>query len=75
MPETRIPTQKNPKSVDHALSDSNSFSLAKRMKWDKDFQKYLKELDKKKPVVWCGDLNVLLFTDSLFNELRWPTKK
>ncbi|EGC29694.1 hypothetical protein DICPUDRAFT_9650, partial [Dictyostelium purpureum] len=26
--------------------------------WDVDFQKYLVELDKKKPVVWCGDLNV-----------------
>jgi exodeoxyribonuclease-3 len=26
--------------------------------WDVDFLKYLKTLDKKKPVVFCGDLNV-----------------
>ncbi|XP_067937403.1 exodeoxyribonuclease-like [Watersipora subatra] len=26
--------------------------------WDVDFREYLKELDKKKPVVLCGDLNV-----------------
>ncbi|CAG5118257.1 unnamed protein product, partial [Candidula unifasciata] len=26
--------------------------------WDVDFRNYLKSLDKKKPVVWCGDLNV-----------------
>ena len=26
--------------------------------WDKDFQKYLTELKKKKVVIWCGDLNV-----------------
>ncbi len=26
--------------------------------WDPDFRKYLKKLEKKKPVVFCGDLNV-----------------
>ena len=26
--------------------------------WDPDFRAYLKSLDSKKPVVWCGDLNV-----------------
>ena len=26
--------------------------------WDRDFLKYLKKLDKDKPVVFCGDLNV-----------------
>jgi len=26
--------------------------------WDVDFRKYLKELDNKKPVILCGDLNV-----------------
>ena len=26
--------------------------------WDKDFLKYLKKLDKVKPVIFCGDLNV-----------------
>jgi len=29
-----------------------------RMKWDKDFRSYLKKLDKTKPVLVCGDLNV-----------------
>ncbi len=29
-----------------------------RMKWEDDFRNYLIELDKKKPVVVCGDMNV-----------------
>ncbi len=29
-----------------------------RMKWEDDFLSYLKRLDQKKPVVFCGDLNV-----------------
>lgn len=29
-----------------------------RQTWDEDFRKYLKNLDDKKPVVLCGDLNV-----------------
>ena len=29
-----------------------------REKWDKNFLSYLKKLDKKKPVILCGDLNV-----------------
>lgn len=29
-----------------------------RMKWDEAFRKYLMELDMKKPVIACGDLNV-----------------
>lgn len=29
-----------------------------RMKWDDDFLKYMKELEKTKPVILCGDLNV-----------------
>ena len=29
-----------------------------RQRWDKDFLAYLKKLEKKKPVVFCGDLNV-----------------
>lgn len=32
--------------------------LAYRMQWEDDFLSYLKELDKKKPVILCGDLNV-----------------
>lgn len=29
-----------------------------RMKWEDDFQSYICELDKNKPVIICGDLNV-----------------
>ncbi len=29
-----------------------------RVQWDADFLKYLKKLEKKKPVIFCGDLNV-----------------
>ncbi|KAL9969744.1 hypothetical protein ACROYT_G021999 [Oculina patagonica] len=32
--------------------------LGYRQGWDKDFREYLKSLDKKKPVILCGDLNV-----------------
>jgi exodeoxyribonuclease-3 len=32
--------------------------LAYRQEWDRDFLAYLKKLEKKKPVIWCGDLNV-----------------
>lgn len=29
-----------------------------RMRWEDDFLAYIKALDKKKPVIYCGDLNV-----------------
>lgn len=32
--------------------------LEYRMKWEDDFLCYIKSLDEKKPVVYCGDLNV-----------------
>ena len=32
--------------------------LEYRMKWEDDFREYLKKLDKSKPVILCGDLNV-----------------
>lgn len=32
--------------------------LEYRMIWEEEFRKYLKELDAKKPVIVCGDLNV-----------------
>ena len=28
------------------------------MEWEADMKKYLKELEKTKPVIFCGDLNV-----------------
>lgn len=32
--------------------------LPYRQRWDRDFLQFLKQLDKKKPVIFCGDLNV-----------------
>ena len=32
--------------------------LAYRQQWDRDFLAYLTQLERTKPVVWCGDLNV-----------------
>ena len=32
--------------------------LAYRVRWDVAFYNYMKELEKKKPVIFCGDLNV-----------------
>ncbi len=32
--------------------------LAYRRKWDRQFLRYLKALERKKPVIFCGDLNV-----------------
>jgi exodeoxyribonuclease III len=32
--------------------------LSYRQQWDRDFLRYLKELEEKKPVAFCGDLNV-----------------
>ena len=34
------------------------FRLDYRRKWNRDLKNYLGELKKKKPVVFCGDLNV-----------------
>lgn len=33
-------------------------TLPKRLKWNTDFENFVKELDKEKPVIICGDLNV-----------------
>jgi exodeoxyribonuclease-3 len=32
--------------------------LAYRRQWDRDFLRYLKKIERQKPVVFCGDLNV-----------------
>lgn len=32
--------------------------LKYRQQWDRDFLRYLKKLEKRKPVVFCGDMNV-----------------
>lgn len=33
-------------------------TLPKRLQWNEEFRNYVKELDKKKPVIICGDMNV-----------------
>lgn len=33
-------------------------TLPKRLEWNKIFKKYMEELDQKKPVIICGDMNV-----------------
>ncbi|MPM84054.1 Exodeoxyribonuclease [bioreactor metagenome] len=39
-------------------SQSELKRLAYRLEWEKSFENYLNELDKQKPVIICGDLNV-----------------
>lgn len=39
-------------------SQSEQARLDYRMIWDRDFNHYLTELDREKPVIFCGDLNV-----------------
>lgn len=39
-------------------SGSELKRLAYRQSWDKDFHDYLKQLERRKPLVVCGDLNV-----------------
>lgn len=39
-------------------SGSELARLGYRQKWDQDFRKYLTKLQKKKPVIACGDFNV-----------------
>lgn len=39
-------------------SQSELVRLSYRMEWERDFLSYLKKLEEKKPVIWCGDLNV-----------------
>lgn len=33
-------------------------TMPKRLEWNKAFKKYVKELEEKKPVIICGDMNV-----------------
>ncbi|XP_053599930.1 DNA repair nuclease/redox regulator APEX1 isoform X2 [Plodia interpunctella] len=36
----------------------NLVTLPKRLKWNEQFRKYVNDLNKKKPVIICGDMNV-----------------
>ncbi|GAA5973205.1 hypothetical protein JCM11641_006322 [Rhodosporidiobolus odoratus] len=49
--------------------------LDKRKQWADDFEPYIRALDAKKPVVWCGDFNVIRTTtptSNVTNDLQWP---
>ena len=46
--------------------------LSYRMKWEEDFLKYIKGLEEKKPVIFCGDLNVANKEIDLKNPLFLP---
>jgi len=39
-------------------SKQDLLRLEERMKWEDDFFHYIQELEKQKPVIFCGDLNV-----------------
>ena len=39
-------------------SQNELVRLPYRMEWEEDFRQYLKKLEEKKPVIFCGDLNV-----------------
>ncbi|CAH2063081.1 unnamed protein product, partial [Iphiclides podalirius] len=42
-------------------------TMSKRLKWNEEFRKHVKSLDKKKPVIICGDMNVSHNTIDLAN--------
>ena len=52
MPEFFLVTVYTPNSQDELKR------LDYRMRWEDDFQAYLRSLDAKKPVIVCGDMNV-----------------
>ncbi|KAJ0179534.1 hypothetical protein K1T71_005246 [Dendrolimus kikuchii] len=39
-------------------SGRNLVTLPRRLQWNQEFRKHVKELDQKKPVIICGDMNV-----------------
>ncbi|BGP19150.1 hypothetical protein JCM10213v2_007237 [Rhodosporidiobolus nylandii] len=43
-------------------SGANFTNLDRRKDWAADFEAYIRALDDKKPVVWCGDFNVVRTT-------------
>lgn len=34
-------------------------TLSVKNEWNRHFEKYIRDLDSKKPVIWVGDLNVV----------------
>ncbi|KDN45593.1 hypothetical protein K437DRAFT_278429 [Tilletiaria anomala UBC 951] len=45
--------------------------MSNKQQWNAAFAEYIKELDAQKPVIWCGDLNVMLDQ----RDLSAPKKK
>ena len=45
-------------SLDVPNAGRKLVTLPKRMQWDPEFKKLVKDLDSKKPVIICGDMNV-----------------
>lgn len=52
MPDFYLVTVYTPNSQDELKR------LDYRMEWERDFQAYIRQLDQKKPVIVCGDMNV-----------------
>jgi exodeoxyribonuclease III len=44
--------------IDIPNSGQGLVRLSYRMKWEESMRKYLASLNKIKPIIWCGDLNV-----------------
>ena len=56
-------------------SGSEFKNLERRKLWAADFEPHLRALDARKPVVWCGDFNVVRTVSPDSNEtndLQWP---
>ena len=47
-----------PLGVGVTLAQRELARLDYRISWENDLRSYISELDKKKPVIYCGDLNV-----------------
>ena len=58
MPAFYIVSVYTPNAQNATAGELTPRRLPYRMKWEDDFRAYLMELDKKKPVIVCGDLNV-----------------
>lgn len=44
--------------IDVPNAGNKLVTLPKRLEWNKIFKKHIEELDQKKPVIICGDMNV-----------------
>ena len=58
MPDFYLVCVYTPNSQEAETKGGKPRRLPYRMQWEDDFRAYLLELDKKKPVIVCGDMNV-----------------